>query len=259
MEELPMTAVAVSAPTALARPAVRRTGPSLPAFVVLEIRKSLSTRSGKALAAASALLGPVAMAIGAGSAVPGEHPVSGPLAITGTLTGFILISLGVLSTAGEWTHRTVQTTFLLVPFRGRVLAAKAVAVALVGAALAAVSAGLSAAMVVAITDDVVWTEFGRALITAVAAGAVFAVVGAGVGAALGNTPAALTGLYMVLLGLMPVLETLKPVIAHKIDPANAVLNLGQGQSQTQSVVILAAWVVVPAVAGWVLTHRRAVQ
>ena len=39
---------------------------------------------------------------------------------------------------------------------------------------------------------------------AVAAGAAFAVIGAGVGAALANTPAALTTLYLMVLGVMPV-------------------------------------------------------
>ena len=46
------------------------------------------------------------------------------LGFTGMLTALVLLALGVLSTAGEWTHRSVQTTFLLVPQRGRVIASK---------------------------------------------------------------------------------------------------------------------------------------
>ena len=56
------------------------------------------------------------------------------------LTALVLLSLGVLSTAGEWTQPEHPDTFLLVPRRGRVLTAKAGAVALLGAAFAAVSA-----------------------------------------------------------------------------------------------------------------------
>lgn len=251
-----MTAVAVSAP---ARSVARRTGPSLIALIVLEMRKSLSTRSGKALAVASALFAPSAMVFVAGHATDGDHTVAGPIAVAGLLTGFILISLGVLSTAGEWTHRTVQTTFLMVPFRGRVLAAKAVGVALLAAVLAVVSTGLTSAVIAVLAHGPVWTGFGRVLVTVVAAGVVFAVTGAGVGAALGNTPAALTGLYLVVLGVMPVLEDLKPAVAHKIDPSHAVMNLAQGSHQTASIAILAGWVVVSLAAGTVLTHRRAVQ
>ena len=60
------------------------------------------------------------------------------------LTGIVLLPLGVLSTAGEWSHRTAQTTLLLVPHRGRVLMAKAIGVAILATALAAVAV-LSAA------------------------------------------------------------------------------------------------------------------
>ena len=241
------------------RPTARRTGPSLPTLVGLEVRKSLSTRSGKSLAAASALLAPAAAAVASAASTEPLGSVVGPIAVMGLLTGYVLISLGVLSTAGEWSHRTVQTTFLLVPHRGRVLAAKAVAVALMGAVLAAVAAALSAGVLAALESGVSWDGAPRALIAVVAAGGVLAVTGAGVGAALANTPAALTSLYLVVLGVMPVLENVKPAVARTIDPANAVINLAQGAEQTQSIAVLAGWVVAASVAGWVLTHRRAVQ
>ena len=59
----------------------------------------------------------------------------------GTLVSMLLIAVGVLSTAGEWTHGTVQTTFLAVPRRGRVLAAKYAGMALLGAGISAVVVG----------------------------------------------------------------------------------------------------------------------
>ena len=48
-------------------------------------------------------------------------------------------------------------------------------------------------------------------------------IGAGVGAAVGNTAGALTGIYLLDLGVLPVLQTVKPEMADKIDPGNAVL------------------------------------
>lgn len=252
-----MTATAVA--TAPVRVTARPAGASLPTLVGLEMRKSLSTRSGKALAGTAVVLAPIGTLLAATMSREPLGSVTGPLAIVGMLTAYVLIALGVLSTAGEWSHRTVQTTFLLTPVRSRVLAAKAVAVGLLGAVLTAVAIAASAGVLAAMEPDASWTGAWRAVITVVAAGAAFAVTGAGVGAALGNTPASLTGLYLVVLGVMPVLENVKPAIASKIDPANAILNLAQGAHQTTAILILAGWVAVSSVAGAVLTHRRAIQ
>ena len=82
------------------------------------MRKSLSTRSGLAVA------GPRpagARRDGRRGGTAGEplDNVAGPIVVTGILTALVLVSLGVLSTAGEWNHGTVQTTYLLEPRRGR--------------------------------------------------------------------------------------------------------------------------------------------
>jgi hypothetical protein len=259
MKELPMTALAVAAPAAPARAAVRRTGPSLPTLVVLEIRKSLSTRSGKALVTAAALLAPAAMAVAATASAEPIRSALGPVLAVGVLTSYVMFSLGALSTAGEWSHRSMQTTYLLVPGRGRVLTSKAAAVALVGAFFTGVGAALSAGVLATVHHDLAWAGVGRGLGVVVAAGAVFAAVGAGVGAALANTPATLTGLYLTLFGVMPVLANVQPTLEQKTDPAAAVLNLGNGTQTTTSILVLTGWVVVSVVAGTILTHRRAVQ
>lgn len=241
------------------RPTARRTSPSLPAAVGLEVRKSLSTRSGLALVTAATLLAPAATAIAAGTA---SHPldnVVGPLVVTGMLTALVLVSLGVLSTAGEWTHGSVQTTFLLEPRRGRVLAAKAGAVALTGAVVAAVAAGLSALVLLTMEPSATWDGSGRAILMVAVAGAAFALIGAGVGAAMGNTPAALTGIYLLDLGVLPVLQVAKPALAEKIDPGNAIVSLAQGAHQALSITILVVWVGVALIAGTVMNRRRAVQ
>jgi ABC-2 type transport system permease protein len=250
-----MTA-AVASPV---RPTVRRTGASLPGQVGLEIRKSLSTRSGRAVAGAAVLLAPAAMTVAASASSGPLDNVTGPLVVTGLLTALVLLSLGVLSTAGEWTHGTVQTTYLLEPRRGRVLAAKAAAVALMGAALAAVAVALSAGVLALSEPSASWDGGARAMAMIVVAGAVFALVGAGVGAAIGNTPGALTGVYLLELGVLPMLQLFKPSLADKIDPGNAVLDLAQGAHTTQAVTILAVWVGVALVAGAAMTRRRAVQ
>jgi ABC-2 type transport system permease protein len=252
-----MTA-AVATPVSV-RPTVRRTGPSLPSAVGLEMRKSLSTRSGLAVVVAAVLLAPAAIAIAAGTASEHLDSVVGPLVVTGLLTALVLVSLGVLSTAGEWSHGSIQTTYLLEPRRGRVMAAKALAVALMGAVVALVAAGISAILLVAMEPSASWDGAGRAMLMVGVAGATFALIGAGVGAAVGNTPGALTGIYLLDLGVLPVLQTVKPEIADKIDPGNAILELAQGTHQALSVTILAVWVGAALLAGTVMSRRRQVS
>jgi ABC-2 type transport system permease protein len=252
-----MTTAVVDAAVPM-RITARRTGPSLPALTALEIRKSLSTRSGRAVAAIAALLGPAAAVLGSATG-DGTAPGATALGLIGMLTGLVLLALGVLSTAGEWSHRSVQTTFLLVPQRGRVLAAKVGAMALMGLVLSAVGSGAATGVLAVIPDPVDWTGAGRALLVAIAAGAAFAVTGAGIGAAVGNSPAALTGTYITVLAVLPIVQQVKPAIAEKLDPATSVVMLAaQGWTWTP-ILVIAGWVTVSTVAGAVLTSRRPVQ
>ena len=251
-----MTTAVLSPP----RPVVaRRASASLPAQVGLEVRKSLSTRSGVALAGAAALLAPAAMTVAVAAADGPLTSPTGPVVVTGMLSVLVLLALGVLSTAGEWTHGSVQTTYLLEPRRARVLAAKALAVAAIGAVVAAVAAGLAAAVLALFGPAVPFAGIGWTVLVVAIAGAAFTLIGAGVGAALGNTPAALTGVYLLNLGVLPLLQTFKPALADKIDPGNAVLDLAQEHQQAQAITVLVVWVAVALVAGAVMSRRRAVQ
>jgi len=232
--------------------------PSLGTLTAIEIRKSLSTRSGKAVAVVAVLLGPIGVLIGS---LGGEGTAPGAviLGFTGMLTSLVLLALGVLSTAGEWTHKSVQVTYLLVPQRLRVMSAKALALAVQGAFLAAVGAASTITMLWAIPDPVSWTSIGRAIAVVIAAGAAMAVTGAGIGAALGNSPAALTGTYLLLLGVMPIVHVFKPAIADKLDPVTSIVDLTQFGVEARPVLVIVGWVVVSTVVGAVITRRRAVQ
>jgi ABC-2 type transport system permease protein len=246
-------------PRPTTHPAVRTSAASLPALVAIETRKSLSTRSGRSLAAAAVVLPSAAMGLAALSGDP--FPLaSGPIGAVGIFAALMLMALGVLSTAGEWTHKTVQTTFLLVPQRGRVLTAKAVSLALMGAVLAAVATTVSAGVLaLTFSGNPSWDGAARAMLVVALSGAAFAVIGAGVGAALGNAPAALTGLYVFVLGVIPVAGVFQPTVASWLDLNDSVLMLARGLGETKAVVVMAGWLVVSTVAGAVVTRRRAVQ
>ena len=231
---------------------------SLGVLSAIEVRKSLSTRSGKAVGLVAVLLGPVGVLLVSLEA-QGTAPGGAILGFTGMLTALVLLALGVLSTAGEWTHKSVQVTYLLVPQRLRVLSAKVIALAVQGAVFAALGAALTVAMLWAIPDPIDWTGFDRSLAVVVAAGAAFAVIGAGIGAALGNSPAALTGTYLTVLGVFPLLQVFKPELAEKVDPVTSVVVLAQMGWSTTPVLVVAGWVVISTAIGAYVTRRRAVQ
>ncbi|UOY00416.1 ABC transporter permease subunit [Blastococcus sp. PRF04-17] len=235
----------------------RRTGPSFPALTGLEIRKSLSTRSGKAVAALAVGVGPLGVLLA--TLTSGGGVVAAiALGIMGMLIALVLLALGVLSTAGEWTHKSVERTYLLVPQRGRVLAAKATAMAVLGLVLAAVGVGLAVGTLAVVTPDVVWFAAGQAVIAVIASGAAFAVIGAGIGAAVGNSAAAMIATYLTVLGILPVVNSVKPEIAEKLDPASSIVTLAQHGAATTPIVVISAWVVISTIAGIVITRRRSV-
>ena len=235
----------------------RRTGPSFPALTGLEIRKSLSTRSGKTVAALAALVGPLGVLL-ATLTSGGGVVAAVALGIMGMLIALVLLALGVLSTAGEWTHKSVQTTYLLVPQRGRVLAAKAFAMALLGLVLSSIGVGLASGALALFTADVSWFMAGRAVVTVILSGAAFAVIGAGIGATVGNSAAAMTGTYLTVLGILPVVSSVKPEISEKLDPASAIVVLAQTGAATTPIAVITGWVLVSTIAGIVVTRRRSV-
>jgi ABC-2 type transport system permease protein len=233
--------------------------PPLTRLVGLEIRKSLSTRSGLALAAVAAVLpaGAVAWILAVDSAPPGAATM---LALLGTLVAMLLIAVGVLSTAGEWTHGTVQTTFLAVPRRSRVLIAKYAGTALIGAVLSAVVVGTTFAVAAAGTGGgFSWAGAGLAAAATIGAGAALTVVGAGIGAAVANAPAALTGTYLTLLVAINVLNAAMPAWGKRVDPLAAMFDLIEGDAAARPIAVLAGWLVVSTVAGAVVTRRRSIS
>lgn len=253
-----MTATVLDRTPRTTSPAGRR--PPLTRLAVLEIRKSLSTRSGRTLVGAASVL----PAAGAGLMfAAGEQPPGAAmlLAVLGTLAGMLLIAVGVLSTAGEWTHGTVQTTFLTVPQRGRVLTAKYAGMALLGAAIAAVVVGTTFAVAaVAGASGFSWQGAGVATVAMIAGGAAMTVVGAGIGAAVGNAPAALTGTYLVLLVVINVLNGVRPAWGRAVDPLGAGYDLISGAGATaRPAAVLVGWVLVSTVAGALITRRRAIS
>ncbi|MDO8145429.1 hypothetical protein [Isoptericola sp. 178] len=153
-----MTTLAPDAVPPLA-PAARRPVP-LTRLVDVELRKLVDTRASRWLLAAVpllTLLTAVALAVWG----PDTEVTFGAYTATSLMPLELLLPLvAVLSVAGEWSQRSALTTFALLPRRGRVMAAKAVALLLVTLTAAASVVLLSAVATVVAAQarglDAVW-------------------------------------------------------------------------------------------------------
>jgi ABC-2 type transport system permease protein len=116
---------------------------------LLKLRTTRTTAWLVALTVATTALIAVAVMLLAGR--PGQPTIGSDalpdlvVVAKGPLVVFALV-LGVLGMTGEYRHATATPTFLVTPYRGRVVAAKVAAIALAGAALAAASAAVAVAI-----------------------------------------------------------------------------------------------------------------
>jgi hypothetical protein len=169
-----------------------------------EFLKLRTTRAFSWSAFAALAFVPITLAItiltagkdGAGPALDTTEGVRQVFSAASSGTIIVLI-IGILVMAGEFRHNTATSTFLITPDRKRVVGAKLVASTLVGTGLAAAASALTLAIALpwlaAKNVDVsVWSgDVGFVLLGAIAATALYAMVGVGVGSLIRNQTAAI--------------------------------------------------------------------
>jgi ABC-2 type transport system permease protein len=211
---------------------------------------------------------------GSGSSTPasGAEVVSG-----GFQMGMLTIAvLGALVITGEYSTGMIRSTLAAVPTRVPVLAAKALVLAAVTVAVATVSIALAYVvttpllsdldLVPALDDGRTWQVFGGTVYFLVAA-ALFAL---GVGTLLRSSAAAITLALTVLLLLPGVLsfiglDWVETIVNYLPLPASGAF-LGGGEDSlssagseltaTTGVLVIAAYALVPLIAGAVVLRRR---
>jgi hypothetical protein len=178
--------------------------------------------------------------------------------------------LGAIGLTGEFRHRTATATFLATPHRGRVVAAKLVTHALIGAGYALVCLAVTAAIAVPwLSARHITLAVGGRDATATAAGvvaavAVFAVIGVGLGALLREQVATVVVLLVYLFVVENILTGIRALHGWTLYlPGQAQEALvGSTLSDrrllpaSQGGLVLAAYGAVLAAAGTLLSMRK---
>jgi ABC-2 type transport system permease protein len=171
---------------------------------------------------------------------------------------------GAIAVAREYGHKTVVPMFLTSPKRSRAVLAQLGAVLLAGAALALVGQALVIAGVALALPS---TGYGflltagaviRLLVATTLAGAVGAVLGAGLGALIRNIGGAVTTAVLVLFVIPPLAAQLLTDAGSWIPPTLFAVISGVSTeiSLWAAILAVAAWALIPAVAGLVAVQRR---
>ena len=171
---------------------------------------------------------------------------------------------GAIAVAHEYGHHTVVPTFLAAPRRHRAVVAQLTAIAVSGGVLGLLGAGLT---VVAVAISLPATDFGflvsagnvaQVVAASAFAGAVGAVLGAGIGSLVRNVGGAVTGTVLTLFIAPPLIGQLAPDSASWMPSVLATVATGVGTEVSQPAAIagLIVWAAVPAVMGLVAVERR---
>lgn len=171
---------------------------------------------------------------------------------------------GAIAVAREYGHNTVVPTFLTSPKRLRAGLAQLTAVLLGGALLGLIGQGL---IITGVALALPGTEYGflvspggvtRLLAASTLAGAVGAVIGAGLGAVIRNLGGAVTAVVLTLFMIPPLVVQLANGAASWIPSALASVISGVSTdiNPWAALPALLAWAVVPAAVGLLVVERR---
>jgi len=198
--------------------------------------------------ALTALITPFAMAdIGQGSASKAADAREALAIGPGFLSALMLLLIGALAAAGEFHHRSIVSTYLITPRRGRVLAAKLIAHATLGAVVSAISVAISFPIVLLMAQgqDLTVASNGHLVgvaLAMVAVGALSALCGVAAGSILRHQ----TATIVVILVWTLLVEKLfggffPPVLPFGAIMAGVGLAGDDGPGILASLALLSAW------------------
>jgi ABC-2 type transport system permease protein len=251
-----MSASATAASASAVAPIATEARPGLARLTVVELRKMTDTRAGFWLLAAVAALTVAIVTIAAVTGSDARHTLREMLSAAVAPSSVLLPIVGILLVSSEWSQRTAQITFTLVPQRPRVIGAKLLA----GAALTLTALVVClpvAALGTALTApevDHAWSlpagllfQHAVALITGMVGGIAFGAV------LLASAPAIV--LFFALPITLSALGSLPPFegAARWLDGTRSLAPLSEhlmsGTEWARALTTLAVWMLLPLLIG----------
>ena len=266
-------AAAASVTQASLSPPRTHRGIPLSRIVTTELRKMFDTRSGFWLLASIGIL--ALLATGAVIAFASDAGMTYSAFVTAACYPMtvVLPVIAVLSVTSEWSQRSGLTTFTLVPHRGRVIAAKAIAC--VGVAIASIPLGFAIGAVgnligssVAGTDPV-WDVTVTNMATIMLANVLGLLVGFMLGVLIRSSAGALVG-YFVYSFLLPTLAIIlagsqawfrqvQPWIDFKLAGGTLIDGTVTAQQWSHLGVTSVIWLLIPLTIGLAIVVRAEVK
>jgi ABC-2 type transport system permease protein len=193
-------------------------------LVHAELLKWRTTRALYAFAAGIVLI--VALSAAAAIAPAGTHG-SASLTTTEGLrsvfssavnAGFLVLIMGIITTAGEYRHNTITAAVVITPRRAQLIGAKTIAMALLGAGAAVLASVITLAISLpwlgakGVHPTLLSRDVALVLVGSAAVIVLFALIGVGIGAVVRNQVAAIVGSLVWLLVVEQLLVKLAPGI-----------------------------------------------
>jgi ABC-2 type transport system permease protein len=176
--------------------------PSLVTLTRVELRKMYDTRAGFWLLLSGLLLAALTAGLTALTGHDADHTLSNILNNTTQAINVLVPIVGILLVTSEWSQRTAQVTFTLVPQRGRVLAAKicaSIVLALMTFALALALSALGAAINPSAGDGT-WSLSAGVLAQTALFTVISMLIGVGLGAAILLSAPAIVASFVLPIG-----------------------------------------------------------
>jgi ABC-type transport system involved in multi-copper enzyme maturation permease subunit len=241
-------------------------GQSFLKLVVIELRKSVNTRSGRFLLAAILLLALVAIGWQLTHLPQGAAGFDGFLGAASSGVMLLLPVIGVMAMTSEWTQRTALTTFTLSPRRVRVQLAKfvsAIVLAVVAMTVVVLLALAGTALAGAVTDHTTsYAGMGGQLAGAYLTIMLNVVMGAAFGAVISQTAVAILVYFIAPTGWALAGPALFKDNANWLDVWGAFGRIAERDLHgmvPETLTALGVWIVLPTIVGLWASSRREVK
>jgi ABC-2 type transport system permease protein len=263
------------ASTREAAPVLRTSRPIPTARLVkVELRKMFDTRSGFWMLISIGVLSVIATGAVIIFAPDGAVTYKNLASAVGFPMSVILPMIAILAVTSEWSQRSGLTTFTLMPSRGRVIGAKAIATLLVGVGSMVVAFAVGALGNVGgstlVGVETVWDISLSMALQMVLGDLIGMAIGFTLGVVLRNSPAAIVGYFVVsfvisgilvlLAQVRPWFEDLQPWVDWNVTQAtllDGATNTAQEWAMLGSTTII--WIVIPLVVGLLSLRRSEVK